>query len=121
VDDNAVTGLADSLIARAIQQRDLLQALNEHSQSVSARVTSRDQSVSVEVDGLGAITGLWLRPQALKLGRQALAKLIVDTADAAARVTVDRQNFLIAEFTRRMRALTEAPLADWDGTAITVR
>jgi DNA-binding protein YbaB len=111
--------LADSVIARVIEQRNLLQALDEHSRSISARVTSRDESVSVEVDGLGAMTGLWLRPQALKLGRDALAKLIVDTAAAAAQVCTDRQNFLIAEFNRRMRTLTETPLTRWDGTTIT--
>ena len=63
-----MSGLADSVIARIVEQRDLMQALDEHCQSISARVTSRDESVSVEVDGLGAMTGLWLRPQALKLG-----------------------------------------------------
>ena len=111
-----MSGLADSVIARVVQQRDLLQALNEHCQSISARVTSRDGSVGVEVDGLGAMTGLWLHPRALKLGREALAKLIIDTAEAAARVCVDRQNFLITEFNRRMRALDEKPLTGWDGT-----
>ena len=74
--------------------------------------------VSVEVDGFGAMTGLRLRPQALKLGRDALAKLIVDTAAAAAQVCIDRQNFLVAEFNRRMHALNEAPLTRWDGATI---
>jgi DNA-binding protein YbaB len=114
-----MSGLADSVIARVIEQRNLLQALDEHCRSVSARVTSRDESVSVEVDGLGAMTGLWLRPQALKLERDALAKLIVDTAAAAARVSVDRQNFLITEFNRRMHTVNETPLTCWDGTTIT--
>jgi DNA-binding protein YbaB len=121
MDDIAMSGLADSLIARVVQQRDLLQALSEHCQSVSARVSSRGELVSVEVDGLGTMTGLWLRPQALKLGRGALAKLIVDTAQAAARVTVDRQNFLITEFNRRMSALNETPMTGWDGSTITSR
>jgi hypothetical protein len=116
-----VSGLADALIARVVQQRDLLQALNEHCQSITARVTTRDESVTVEVDGLGAMTGLWLRPRALKLGREALAALIVNTAQAAARVTVDRQNFLITEFNRRMRVLDETPLTCWDGTTVTSR
>jgi DNA-binding protein YbaB len=114
-----VSGLAESLIARLIEQRDLMQALDEHCQSISARVSSRDESVSVEVDGLGAMTGLWLRPEALKLGREALAKLIVDTAEAAARICVDRQNFLMIEFNRRMRALDETPLTCWNGATIT--
>lgn len=114
-----MSGLADSVIARVVEQRDLLEALNEHCRSLSARVTSRDRSVSVEVDGLGAMTGLWLGPQAYKLGPEALAKLIVDTAEAAARVCIDRQNYLVTEFNRRMRALDEAPLTSWDGTTIT--
>jgi DNA-binding protein YbaB len=114
-----VSGLADALIARMIEQRDLLQAADEHCQSVSARVTSRDESVTVEVDGLGAMTGLWLQPQALKLGHEVLAKLIVDSAQAAAKVCLDRQNFLIAEFNRRMRAIEMTPLTCWDGTTFT--
>jgi hypothetical protein len=116
-----VSGLADSLITQVAAKRDLLQALDEHCRSISARVTSRDGSVSIEVDGLGAMTGLWLRPHALTLGRDALAKLIVDTAQAAARVCVDRQNFLITEFNRRMRTLDETLLTCWDGTTITGR
>jgi DNA-binding protein YbaB len=113
-----MSSLADSVIARVLKQRDLMQALSEHCESVSARVTSRDQSVSVEVDGVGAMTGLWLRPSALKLERKALAQLIVDTAEAAARVTVERQNFLIAEFNRRMGALEATPLTRWNGITI---
>lgn len=116
-----MSGLADAVIARVLKERDLLQALDEHCRSISARVTSRDKSVSVEIDGLGAMTGLWLGPQAHKLGPKALAKLIVDTAQAAAQITVDRQNFLIAEFNRRMRALDETPLTRWDGTTSTSR
>ena len=121
LDETAMNSLADSVIARVVKQRDLMQALDEHCQSISARVTSRDQSVSVEVDGLGAMTGLSLRSQALKLRPDALAKLIIDTAARAAQVIVDRQNFLITEFNRRMRALDEAPLTCWDGTTITSR
>jgi hypothetical protein len=114
-----MSGPADSVIARVIEQRNLLQALDEHCRSISARVTSRDESVSVEVDGLGAMTGLWLRPQALKLGRDELAKLIVDTAAAGAQVCIDRQNFLITEFNRRMHTLNDAPSTCWDDTTIT--
>jgi DNA-binding protein YbaB len=105
-----MSDLADSVIARVAESRDLLQALDEHCRSISAEVTSRDKSVSVEVDGLGAMTGLRLRPQALKLGPKALAKLILDTAHAAAHICVDRQNFLITEYHRRQRALEQDPL-----------
>jgi hypothetical protein len=111
-----VTGLADSVIARIIKQRDLMAAMDDHCQSISARVTSRDQNVSVEVDGLGAMTELRLGPNAHKLGPDALAKLIVDTARAAAKVAADRQNYLTEEFSRRMHKLRRTPLKRWDGT-----
>src|SRR5690242_6668317 len=109
-------GLADSVIARMAMQRDLMAAMHEHCQSISARVTSRDKSVSVEVDGLGAMTGLWLGDTAYRNGAGALAKLIVDTADAAAKVAVARQNFLIKEFNERLTALQQAPLTRRDGS-----
>jgi DNA-binding protein YbaB len=109
-----MSGLADALIARITEQRDLLQAMIEHCNSISAKVSSRGQLISVEVDGLGAMTGLWLTTQALKLGPDELAKLIVDTARAASQVCTERQNVLIAEFTRRMSALEQKPF-DWAG------
>jgi hypothetical protein len=112
-----VTGLADSLIARIVRQRDLVAAMDDHCKSIAARVTSRDQNVSVEVDGYGAMTGLWLGPSAHRLGADALAKLIVETAHAAARVAADRQGFLSEEFGRRMNELRQAPLTRWDGTS----
>ena len=110
-----MTGLADSLIARIVKQRDLVAAMDDHCKSISARVTSRDQNVSVEVDGYGAMTGLWLGPGAHKLGADPLAKLIVETAQAAARVAADRQGFLSEEFSRRMSELRQVPLTRWDG------
>jgi hypothetical protein len=112
-----VTGLADSLIARIVRQRDLVAAMDDHCTSIAARVTSRDQNVSVEVDGYGAMTGLWLGPSAHRLGADALAKLIVETAHAAARVAAARQGFLSEEFSRRMNELRQAPLTRWDGTS----
>ncbi|MGV9801328.1 YbaB/EbfC family nucleoid-associated protein [Mycobacterium sp. NPDC003449] len=111
-----MTGLADSLLARIRRQRDLVQAMDEHCQTISARVTSRDQNVSVEVDGLGAMTGLWFGPSAHKLGADALAKLVVETAQAAAQVAADRQEYLSTEFAQRMHELDQAPLTRWDGT-----
>ncbi|MHC9297130.1 YbaB/EbfC family nucleoid-associated protein [Mycobacterium sp. LTG2003] len=111
-----MSSLAESLIARIVKQRDLMAAMSEHCQSISARVISRDQNVSVEVDGSGAMTGLWLAPQAHTLGPDALAELIVDTARAAAQVAADRQSFLSQEFSTRMRELQQAPLTRWDGT-----
>ena len=109
-------GLAGSLIARIAKQRDLIQAMDEHCRSISARVTSRDGSVSVEVDGLGAMTGLWLTDSAYRQGAEALATLIVGSAHAAAREALNRQNFLIREFAQRMTDLQQAPLTRRDGT-----
>ncbi len=111
-----MTGLADSLIARIVKQRDLVQAMDEHCRSITARVTSRDQNVSVEVDGLGSMTGLWFGPNAHKLGADALAKLVVETAHAAAKVAADRQAYLTEQLHERMRELQRGPLTRWDGT-----
>lgn len=111
-----MTSLAQSVLARAAKQRDLLQALSEHSNSISVRVTSRDKSVSAEVDATGALTGLWLEPQASRLGADKLAALIIETAQAAARLVLARQSFLIEEFNTRMAELEKTPLTCWDGS-----
>ena len=112
-----MTSLAESLIDRIVKQRDLVAAMDDHCKSVSARVTSRDRNVSVEVDGYGAMTGLWLGPNAHKLGADAVAKLIVATARAAAQVAADRQEFLSKEFSQRMDKLRQTPLTRWDGNS----
>lgn len=111
-----MTSLAESLLEVAKRQRDLMQALGEHCNAISVRVASRDQSVSAEVDATGAMTGLWLNPQAARLGADALAKLIVETAQAAARLALERQNYLFNEFNTRMQELQKTPLTCWDGT-----
>jgi hypothetical protein len=48
-----VSSLADLLIARMAAQRDLLREIDERCSSISARAASPDESVRVEVDGLG--------------------------------------------------------------------
>jgi DNA-binding protein YbaB len=112
------SGLADSLVARMVAQRDLLQEMDERCSSISGHATSPDESVSVEVDGMGAMTGLWLEPHALELEPDILAKLIVDTAAAAAQVANDRQNVVVEELNDRMRDLQKTPLTLWDGTRV---
>ncbi|MFG1933561.1 hypothetical protein ACGFK1_23380 [Mycobacterium sp. NPDC048908] len=102
-------GLADSLIARIVKQRDLIAAMDEHCRSMAARVTSRDENVSVEVDGYGSMTGLWLGLNAPTLGTERLSKLVVETAHPATIVVADRQEFLSAEFNPRIAEL-RAPL-----------
>lgn len=110
------TSLAASLLARVRKQRDLMQSLAEHTAAVSVRVTSRDQSVSAEVDAHGALSGLWLGPSAARLGADALAKLIVDTAQEASRHAMERHAFLFNEFNTRMAELEKTPLTCWDGS-----
>ncbi|GAB5896292.1 YbaB/EbfC family nucleoid-associated protein [Mycolicibacterium mageritense] len=112
-------GLADSLIARIIKQRDLMQAMDEHLKSISARVTSRDQSVSVEVDGIGTLKGIWLGENAYRHGPDGLARLIIETGQAAAKTALDRQNYLMKEFNSRLAALQQTPLTKRDGTTVT--
>ena len=119
--NSAVTGLAGSLIARMVAHRDLLQEMTDRTSSISARAASLDELVSVEVDGLGSMTGLWLDPEALELEPDALARLVVDTAAAAARDAIDRQDALFSELNDRMRALQETPLTRWDGTTVEAR
>lgn len=114
-----MTSLAQSVLARAAKQRDLLKALAEHCNSISVRVTSRDKSVSAEVNATGEMTGLWLEPQASRLGADALAKLIVETAQAAARLALERQDFLYKEFNSRMADLAKGELTCWDGSRFT--
>lgn len=111
-----MTSLAESLLERVKKQVDLLASLSEQVEAISVRVTSKDESVSAEVGTMGELTGLWLGPNAGKLGADALAKLIVETAQAAAQLGIDRQNFLFTEFGSRMEALRKTPLTCWDGS-----
>jgi DNA-binding protein YbaB len=113
-----MSGLAGSLIARMLAQRDLLQEFADRSSALFVYTASPDELVSVEVDGLGSMTGLWLDPDAPALDPDALAKLIVDTAVVAARDAQDRQDALLNELNDRIHALQETPLTRWDGTTV---
>ena len=97
--------LVDTVLERLAAQHDLLRAISEQCVQLSVRVTSRDRSVSVQVDGFGAMTGLWLGESAYRNGPDALAALIVETAHAAAQVVVDRQRRLLAGVIERLAAL----------------
>jgi DNA-binding protein YbaB len=113
-----VSGLAASLIARMVAQRDLLREMDDRLSSVSGCAASADESVIVEVDGLGAITGLWLEPEALDFEPDALANLVVNTAAEAARLALSHQDSLIGELNHRTRALQQAPLTLQDGATL---
>jgi len=88
-------------------QRDMTVALNEQIASLSATVSAPDGSVSVQVDGSGAITGLKLTDRAYRHGPDALAARIVEVSQAAVKVVADRQAFLLNEFGERARALRD--------------
>jgi YbaB/EbfC DNA-binding family protein len=94
---------------RRVEQRDLTVALNEQIDSLSVEVSSSDRSVRVQVDGWGALTGLWLDERAYRSGADALAAQIVEIGQAAAKLVADRQAFLLNEFGSRARRIHEEP------------
>lgn len=92
---------------RLFGQRDLAVALNEQIDSLSVAMSNADGSVRVQVDGWGALTGLWLRDRAYRNGANALAVQIVQIAQAAAKVVAARQAFLLNEFGRRAQRIRD--------------
>jgi len=92
---------------RLREQRDLVVALDEQVKSLSATVSNVDGSVSVQVDGYGAPTGLWLRDNAYRNGPDALADQIVKVAQAAAELVAGRQAYLHGEYVARASRSTE--------------
>ncbi len=90
---------------RRVEQCDLTVALNEQIDSLSVEVSNADRSVRVQVDGWGAMTGLWLHERAYRDGADALAVQIVEVAQAAAKLVADRQAFLLNEFGKRAQRI----------------
>ncbi|WP_197376650.1 YbaB/EbfC family nucleoid-associated protein [Mycolicibacterium baixiangningiae] len=88
---------------RLVGQRDLTVALNEQIDSLSVTVSNADRSVRVQVDGWGALTGLWLHERAYRDGADALAVQIVEAAQAAVKLVADRQAFLLNAFGEQAR------------------
>jgi DNA-binding protein YbaB len=111
-----MSGLADAVVAGLMAQRDLMHALDERLRAISVRVASADDAVCVEVDGLGAMTGLWLAPNAYRHGAEALGQLVVDTARAAADEVQARQQGFLDEYDARAREVRSQTLSDWGGT-----
>jgi hypothetical protein len=87
------------------RHRALTEAINEQIDSLSVTVSNADRSVRVQVDGWGALTGLWLHERAYRHGADALAVQIVEVARAAAELVADRQAHLLTEFGRRARRI----------------
>ncbi len=74
----------DELEARAARQLDGLRGFDEKLQAISARVTSVDGLVTVEVDAKGALVDLRLEHGANELGAARLGEAIVTTSALAA-------------------------------------
>ena len=67
------------------------------------------------------MTGLWLGETAYRNGSEALAQLIVDTAQAAAKVALDRQTYLIKEFNDRLTCAAASTAHPYDGSTFQPR
>ncbi len=107
-----MSGLAEAVMARLTEQRDLVAAVDEQIKSMSVRVTSRDHNVRVRVDGYGAMTDLWLGPSAHRLGPSVLAALIVETARVAEALVTERCNYLASELGARLAQLQQQKVSD---------
>ncbi|MFW0792222.1 YbaB/EbfC family nucleoid-associated protein [Gordonia sp. CPCC 205515] len=88
----------DEIEARASAQLDRMHELNDALSSIRVRETSDDGLVTVQVDGTGALTGLWLADAATALGGQRLGDLIVATAGHAAAQAFARHVAITDEF-----------------------
>ncbi|MGC4936057.1 YbaB/EbfC family nucleoid-associated protein [Gordonia sp. DT30] len=113
--------LANSVLARIEKQRDLMESLQAQTTGIRVRVSSPDRVVTVEVDGVGAMTGLWLSAGITRHTDSSLSALIVETAQHAARASLHRRNHLIQEFTDQFAHCQSEQLERWDGTTVTPR
>jgi hypothetical protein len=88
----------DELEARANAQLNSLHDLNERYAAIVVRETSADDLVTVEVDGVGALTGLWLASGANELGATRLGEQIVATSALAAQRAFAKRAVITEEF-----------------------
>lgn len=98
----------DELEARANAQLNSLHDVQERLAAISVRETSPDDLVTVEVDGVGALTGLWLAPGANELGGRRLGDLIVSMSALAAQRAFARQAAITSDFTEAFSDLVES-------------
>ncbi|GAA1479960.1 hypothetical protein GCM10009624_04000 [Gordonia sinesedis] len=98
----------DELEARAHAQLDRMHEVNEKLGAVVVRETSPDDLVTVEVDGVGALTGLWLADGANELGGDRLGEQIVATAALAAQRAFAQRAAITEDFTTSFAELLES-------------
>lgn len=94
-----MTGAMDELEARARAQLGHLADFGDRLAALSVRESSPDGLVTAEVDGSGALTGLWLGEGANDLGEVRLGEQIVATALLGAQRAFAARAALTEEFT----------------------
>ena len=107
-------GLANSQIGRILRQCDLIQAMDQHFKTISVRVTSRHETVGLQVEELGSVTGLWRGSRDIAMALS--YSLIIDAAPAAANVAMDQEQHLLKEFRDRLIELHWQLLTRTDGS-----
>ncbi|GAB19920.1 hypothetical protein GOEFS_096_00970 [Gordonia effusa NBRC 100432] len=95
----------DELEARAQCQLDALYGVQERIGEVRTVEGSADGCVRVEVDGAGGLVGLRFSPTAPRLGADALATVIVETATRAAHRALSERAVITADFVERFTDL----------------
>lgn len=91
----------DAIVGRATEQVNLLEEALAGLASITVRASSESDQVTVEVDGNGNLTGLWMDDSISTLDVRVLAALITSTSHEAARLA-DEQRALV------MRRLQDA-------------
>ena len=94
-----MTGAMDELEARARAQLGHLADFGDRLAALRVRESSPDGMVTAEVDGSGALTGLWLAEDAARLGETRLGEQIVATALLGAQRVFAARAALTEEFT----------------------
>ncbi|MGW0039062.1 YbaB/EbfC family DNA-binding protein [Gordonia sp. NPDC003376] len=89
----------DELEARAAAQLGRLREFGEQLARIRVRETSADDTVTIEVDGNGALLGLWLADGMDRLGGTRLGETVVTTAALAAQRAFAARAALTEDFT----------------------
>ena len=88
----------DELEARAVGQLGRLREFGEQLAKITARESDSNELVEVEVDGNGALVGLWLSEGANELGATRLGEQIACTAMIAAQRALAQRAALTDQF-----------------------
>ncbi|MGX7697869.1 YbaB/EbfC family DNA-binding protein [Gordonia polyisoprenivorans] len=98
----------DELESRATTQLGRLHDFSDELARIRVRESSADDLITVEVDGSGAMTGLWLADGAGELGGARLGSGIVATAMLAAQRAFARRAAMTEDFTASFAELVQS-------------